>query len=180
MYHRLSGGLGEVDDMTVARCESCRADSIWRGDSMIFPLDRLGEPPHEDMPENVRDVYEEARSVAPISKRSAAGLLRLALQMLVDDLEEGRGTIDQKIGKLVQRGLDPQVQKAMDVLRVAGNESVHPGTMDLDADPDLLDALFGLANLIVEQVITRPKHVGYLFSKLPPEKLDAIQRRDGD
>lgn len=178
-YSTGGGGIGAIDGFTHALCASCGEASLWRMDAMIYPLERLGSPPHDDMPEKVLSVYEEARSVAPISKKSAAGLLRLALQMLVDDLEVGGGSIDQKIGKLVQRGLDPQVQRAMDVLRVMGNESVHPGTIDLDADPELLDALFGLANLIVEQVITRPKHVSDLFSKLPAEKLEAIERRDG-
>ena len=66
----------------------------------------------------------------------------------------------------------------MDTLRVIGNESVHPGTIDLDADADLVPALFGLVNVIVEQVITRPKHVASLYAKLPDAKREAIERRN--
>ena len=172
-------GHYQVEGMSACRCDACSGECIWRDEDLIFPLARLGEPAHEDTPRNVLDIYEEARSVAPISKKSAAGLLRLALQMLIDDLEPGNATIDKKIGALVKRGLDPQVQKAMDSLRVIGNESVHPGMMDLDADPDLLDALFRLTNVIVEQVITRPKHIDSIFSKLPAAKRQAIERRDG-
>ncbi|WP_344200171.1 DUF4145 domain-containing protein [Aeromicrobium alkaliterrae] len=146
---------------------------------MIFPLVRQGEEPHADMPADVLAIYEEARAVSSLSRKSAAGLLRLGLQMLVDELDTGSGSIDAKIGRLVQGGLDPQVQQAMDVLRVVGNESVHPGQIDLDADDDLLPALFNLINVIVEQVVSRPKTIGALFQKLPDAKRAAIQRRDG-
>ena len=114
-----------------------------------------------------------------MSKKSAAALLRLALQVLVDDLEPGSGTINDKIGALVQKGLDPGVQQAMDVLRVVGNNAVHPGQIDLDADDALLLALFGLLNLIVDQVITRPKMLAGLFGSLPQTAQDGVARRDG-
>lgn len=167
-----------LEGLTISKCHACNEPAIWRDEDMVYPLERQGVAPHEDMPEDVKAIYEEARSVAPISKKSAAGLLRLALQMLVDDLEPGKGTIDAKIGKLVERGLAPQVQKMMDVLRVAGNEAVHPGTMDLDANPDLLASLFGLTNLIVEQIIAQPKHIESLYGKLPEGKREAIEKRD--
>lgn len=173
-----AGGGDYLDSYSVSRCSACDEVSLWRESTMIYPLNRQGEAPHNDMPAGVLVIYDEARSVAPISRKSAAGLLRLALQMLVDGLEPGSGSIDSKIGGLVQRGLDPQVQQAMDVLRVVGNESVHPGQIDLDADDELLPALFNLVNLIVEQLISRPKHVSGLFSKLPESKKNAIQRRD--
>lgn len=179
-YFNPGRGFLQVDGLDVAVCsvEECGGYSLWFDQQMIFPLDRQGEEPHADMPEDVRRIYNEAREVAPISRKSAAGLLRLALQMLVDELEPGREKIDQKIGALVRKGLDPQVQKAMDVLRVVGNESVHPGEIDLGADDEMLPALFNLINIIVEQIVARPKHIGGLFAKLPETKLAAIERRD--
>lgn len=173
------GQIVPVPDFSAAMCEACQAYSLWSGGRMIYPLQRQGESPHGDMPEDVLAIYNEAREVAPISRKSAAGLLRLALQMLVDELEPGRGTIDNKIGALVQKGLDPQVQKMMDVLRVVGNESVHPGQIDLEADGDFLPALFNVLNIIVEQIIARPKHIDELYAMLPEGKRDAIDRRDG-
>jgi hypothetical protein len=179
MYIReRTGSTNAAGGFKLAQCSACGAISIWLEDSMVYPLKRQGEEAHADMPPSVLAVYEEARDVAPVSMRSAAGLLRLALQMLVDELEPGAGTIDGKIGALVRRGLDPQVQQAMDVLRVVGNEAVHPGQIDLEADDVSVPALFNLVNIIVEQVLTRPKHIGGLFAKLPQTKLDAIQKRD--
>jgi len=132
------------------------------------------------MPDDVRVLYEEAQDVSGVSKKSAAALLRLALQVLVDELERGNENLDKKIGKLVARGLDPGVQQAMDVVRVVGNNAVHPGQIDLESDDgELTTALFGLLNLIVEQVVSRPKRLAELFGTLPPGALEGIARRDG-
>jgi hypothetical protein len=130
------------------------------------------------MPDHVRAIYEEAQDVASISRKSAAALLRLALQVLIDELEPGPAKINDKIGRLVRRGLDEQVQQAMDVLRVVGNNAVHPGQIDLDAEDDLLPALFSLINLVIEQVIARPNRVAALYLTLPESARQAIQKRD--
>jgi hypothetical protein len=177
-YDQATQGQRNMADFTAAFCDMCHQWSLWLEDQMVYPLTVRGVAPNLDMPGHVQATYEEARRVAPVSGKSAAGLLRLSLQMLVDDLEPGKGSIDRKIGQLVERGLDPKVQKAMDVLRIVGNESVHPGTIDLDSDEPLLVSLFGLVNLIVEQMITRPRNLDELFSSMPPQKLAAIEARD--
>lgn len=130
------------------------------------------------MPDNVRAVYDEARSIAGLSRKSAAALLRLALQMLVDELEPTRGDINAKIGILVGRGLGAEVQQAMDVLRIVGNNAVHPGQIDLDGDDVLVPSLFALLNLIVERMIAQPKRIAGLYELLPDGARAAIDRRD--
>ncbi|MFG1678454.1 DUF4145 domain-containing protein [Micromonospora sp. NPDC049282] len=123
-------------------------------------------------------IYEEAREVAQRSPRSAAGLLRLALQMLIDELVPRSGTLDSKIGTLVSSGLDPRIQKAMDVLRVVGNNAVHPGQISLEESPEIVHSLFGLLNLVVEEMISRPKHIDKLFEMLPEQAREGIERRN--
>jgi hypothetical protein len=179
-FNKRANGLTEVPGFSVAQCDHCNQFSVWREEEMFYPLAKGGVTPHEDMPSNVQKIYDEAREVAAVSRRSAAALLRLTLQVLIDDLVEGSGTINNKIADLVRRGLDPQVQKAMDTLRIAGNEAAHPGTIDfdLDADDDLVHSLFGLVNIIVEQVITRPKHIDSLLKRMPADKVAAIAKRD--
>jgi len=71
------------------------------------------------------------------------------------------------------------VQKSLDVVRVVGNEAVHPGTMDLKDDRDTATTLFGLVNAITDQMITHPKTVNAMYEKLPPGKKAAIAARDG-
>jgi len=172
-------------DWIVRRCERCGRINLWVRSEidpntyvLIYPSRFAGARPHPDTPDRVMAVYEEARAVASRSPRSAAGLLRLALQMLVDELVEGSAKLDTKIGTLVSRGLDPAVQKAMDVLRVVGNNAVHPGQIQIDEDPELVPALFGLLNLVVEQMIARPKHVDSLFDLLPQSARDGIEQRN--
>ncbi|SCL22920.1 protein of unknown function [Micromonospora rhizosphaerae] len=165
-------------------CQRCHGPAMWvraeDGGSWLlaFPQRALGLPPHSDMPPTVTAIYEEARAVAQRSPRSGAGLLRLALQMLIDDLEPGAGTLDVKIGKLVGSGLDPRVQKAMDIVRVVGNNAVHPGQISLDDDPNLLPSLFRLINMVVEEMISRPKHLDQLFELLPEQAREGIERRN--
>ncbi|GII05306.1 hypothetical protein Pta02_73140 [Planobispora takensis] len=55
----------------------------------------------------------------------------------------------------MQDGLHPQTQQAMDVLRVVGNNAVHPGEIGPDDDPELVPGLFMLVNPVVEQMISR-------------------------
>ena len=166
------------------QCQRCFQAAVWvQLDDpdrwmLAYPPNRLGTPPHSDMPPKVLAVYEEARAVAKSSPRSAAGLLRLALQMLVDELDPSRGNLDAKIGKLTSRGLDERVQRAMDVLRVIGNNAVHPGRIDLDEEEDIVPSLFGLLNVVVEQVISRPKQIDALYAGLAGEALQGIAQRE--
>lgn len=78
----------------------------------------------------------------------------------------------------MKQGLPVQIQQALDVLRVIGNNQVHPGTMDIRDDPETAATLFGLVNMIVDVMITQPKHVQALFNKLPASAQQQIQKRD--
>ena len=63
-------------------------------------------------------------------------------------------------------------------MRVIGNESVHPGTIDLNDDRDTAIRLFDLVNIVCEQMITQPRQVEELYQKLPESKREAIEKRD--
>jgi hypothetical protein len=75
--------------------------------------------------------------------------------------------------------LPVSIQKALDIVRVIGNESVHPGQIDLNDDPAVTSKLFELVNFIATKMITEPKEIDRLFEGLPPGKKEAIQKRDG-
>jgi hypothetical protein len=79
---------------------------------------------------------------------------------------------------MVQAGLPVQVQRALDALRVIGNEAVHPGELDLRDDQETAKALFGWLNFVVERQITHPRELEQLYGKLPPGKREAIEQRD--
>jgi len=57
---------------------------------------------------------------------------------------------------------------------------VHPGQLDLKDDARTARTLFELVNLIVEDRISRPKHVNAVYETLPADKLAAIKKRDGE
>jgi len=67
----------------------------------------------------------------------------------------------------------------MDVVRVIGNNALHPGEIDLDDDPSVVDSLFALVNLIVENRIAQPAQIEAMFSALPEGARSAMDRRDG-
>jgi len=86
--------------------------------------------------------------------------------------------LNTDIGSLVKKGLDARVQRALDVVRIVGNESVHPGTIDLRDDRATAIKLFSLVNLIAEKMITNERHVAEMYAGLPTAKLEQIEKRD--
>ncbi|MBX8945621.1 DUF4145 domain-containing protein [Lysinibacillus sp. K60] len=167
-----------LSELELAICSHCKEMSLWLERIMIFPDKSLAPLPHDDLPEELLVDYLEASSIVNHSPRGAAALLRLVLQKLMFHLGESGKDINKDIGSLVQKGLDPHVQQALDIVRVIGNESVHPGQLDLKDDFETTNHLFKLINFIVEDRITRPKTIEALFNKLPEDKRNGIVARD--
>ena len=163
-----------------ATCSHCQQSSFWRDGAMIFPATGTAELPSDDLPDDMRADYEEAREIVQRSARGAAALLRLVIQKLCKHLGERGENPNDDIANLVKKGLPAGVQKAFDTVRVTGNESVHPGQIDLRDNPEMAASLFGLVNFIVEKMITEPKEIDALYAALPEEKKVAIAKRDGN
>jgi hypothetical protein len=130
------------------------------------------------MPYEVRRDYEEAGWIVNDSPRGAAALLRLALQRLMPFLGEKGANLNQDIARLVDKGLRPDIQKALDALRVIGNNAVHPGEMNIVDDRSTAMALFGLLNLIVIDRITQPREVDRVYNSIPDAAKQGIKDRD--
>jgi len=162
----------------LSTCYNCKKVSVWVHDKLIFPSEKSGTSPNQDLPDDIVQDYEEARSILNLSPRGAAALLRLCVQKLCSHLGESGKNIDNDIASLVAKGLNPLVQKSLDVVRVIGNEAVHPGTIDLKDDRTTALSLFDLINMIAEQMISVPKHVDAMYEKLPPSKREAIDQRN--
>ncbi|KAF0864720.1 DUF4145 domain-containing protein [Pseudomonas sp. LD120] len=130
------------------------------------------------MPKDIRLDYEEASSILDKSPRGAAALLRLAIQKLCKELGQPGKNINDDIKSLVAAGLSSMVQQALDTVRVIGNSAVHPGQIDLKDDRQTAESLFMLVNLIVEKMISEPKHVKAMFDSLPGNLIQGIKDRD--
>ncbi len=151
---------------------------MWYGNKLVYPAKLSAPPVHADMPIDIAEDYQEAREVLASSPRSAAALLRLCLQKLCIELGEKGEKINDDIASLVAKGLSPQIQQALDIVRVVGNEQVHPGTLDVRDDPEVAVSLFALVNFIVEDLISKPKTIAELYVRLPATKLKGIEDRD--
>jgi hypothetical protein len=56
----------------------------------------------------------------------------------------------------------PSLQQALDIVRVIGNESFHPGQIDLRDNRETATKLFQLVNIIADAMISRPKQIAAL------------------
>lgn len=168
----------DVNNLFLSQCYNCKKVAVWVHQNLVFPAHRLGPEPNADLPEAIVQDFEEARTILNYSPRGAAALLRLSIQKLCAFLGEKGKNIDDDIASLVSKGLNPLVQKSLDVVRVIGNEAVHPGVIDLKDDPDTALRLLGLVNIIAEQMISHPKAIREMYEQLPEGKKQAIEQRN--
>lgn len=172
-----------------AVCHRCKEMSVWRahyledGDTlvgnMIDPDVHTAPLPNQDLPDVCLGDYMEARDISNKSPRGAAALLRLCIQKLCSELGGKGKNINDDIATLVANGLPQRIQQALDVVRVVGNNAVHPGEISVEDQPNTVVALFSLVNLIVDNQITQPKQVAGLFDALPEGAKQAVEKRDG-
>lgn len=167
------------DEWVVSLCENCKKICIWRNEIMIFPDIVTAEDPNEDLPEDIKNDYFEAASILNKSPRGSAALLRLCVQKLCMHLGKSGKNLNDDIGELVKEGLPEKVAKAMDSLRVIGNNAVHPGELDMADNIEIATKLFELVNFIAEKMITEPKEIDSFYNKTVPESAKkAINARD--
>jgi hypothetical protein len=161
----------------IANCQYCHRFQIWHEEKMIYPDFKGIEPPNQDVNLDIQEDYSEAASILQKSPRGAAALLRLAIQKLCVQLGEKGQDLNTAIGNLVKhKNLPQKVQQSLDTLRVIGNESVHPGQLDLKDDTETATALFKLVNFIAEKMLTEPKDIEEIYSKLPESKKEQIKK----
>jgi hypothetical protein len=167
-----------VRNLNLSQCFSCNDFSLWLYNVIVFPREELLFVANEDMPGNIVPLFKEAASIVNSSPRGATALLRLCVQLLCGHLGETGENINKDIGSLVKKGLSPIIQQALDVLRVIGNSAVHPGQIDLADDRETAHTLFNLLNVIVETMISQPKHIEEMYLRLPETARAAIENRD--
>lgn len=178
-----SGGRGHthfnLQNTAIAKCRHCEQPNIWLNDKMVYPLVGNVEMANQDLPDDIKNDYNEAQNIVCISPRGAAALLRLAVQKLCIHLGEKGTNINEDIKSLVKKGLPETMQQALDSVRVIGNNAVHPGTIDLNDNIEIAYALFGFVNIICEMLISQPKKVKEYYEKHIPEgQRNAIEKRD--
>ena len=189
LYGEISPSIGIIDSPSIsgdytldqhkghyriAECTHCKNFSFWDSKGkMLIPKEITAPPPNEDMPNEVKEIYQEARAVQSISPRAAAALLRVALEKLCEELGEKKGNLNKRISNLEKKGLPEKVIKDLNIVRIYGNEGgSHAGQIDLTGkdNEEIVKGLFNLVNFIVKETITDPKVTESLFNNLPKNK----------
>ena len=169
------------DNFSLKICQNCKKFSLWVDKKMVYPLVSTAPLPNEDMPSDVKKIYNEARNVQNFSPRATAALLRVALEKLTVHLGEKKGNLNTRIGNLKEKGLPTQVINALDIMRIHANESgSHSGKIDLEKNDNeyIVKKLFVLVNFIVEKTITDSNSISAMMEELPQEKKKGIDNRD--
>lgn len=188
LHARHGAGFRSTAFLT-STCGHCHRGACWIGAAknqdgnfttgrIIEPVVRAAPQPHPEMPPDVATDYREAMAVVGDSPRAAAALLRLAIQKLCKELGEPGKNINDDIGSLVKKGLPLEIQQALDIVRVVGNNAVHPGELSATDVASVSASLFELVNYIVEDRIARPKKLAEMFSGLPEPARAGIASRD--
>ena len=165
-------------EISIANCQACNNFSIWINETIVYPKQLSLEKANIDMNEDIQDLYNEASLIFLDSPKGATALLRLALQKLLEQLGK-TGNINKSIKELVEEGLNPKMQKALDIVRVVGNNAVHPGEINLDDNQEIARSLFKIINMIADDLISKPKEMDELYNEIiPKETRNHIQIRD--
>lgn len=160
-----------VKGVEVVECFHCKQFTVWVNNKMVYPSSGTAQLANPDMPADIKIDYDEARSILELSPRGAAALLRLAIQKLCKHLGESGENINSDIANLVKKGLPEKLQKALDFVRVVGNNAVHPGQIDLTDDTVTAGKLFVFINIICDILITQPKNIDDSYELTIPENL---------
>lgn len=185
-YGQFTGRLGIngekqlIHSLYLCKCELCGYISFWYNDKLIWPLNTGVEAPLDGMPDDIKELYKEASNIVELSPKGSCAILRLALQKLCNRLAEKdeNNNIDDAIKVLVEKGLPSSLQQAMDIVRIVGNEAVHPGEINIDDNSEIAIMMFRLMNIIIEKLVVDPKKISDLYNLMPEKKLKGIENRD--
>ena len=168
-----------LGNLHLSKCYSCDEYALWLNFKLLWPEQNTVFYPKEKMPEDAKAIYLEAASLFGKSPRPSAALLRLSIEHLCNSLNGKELNINKGIAALVKKGLNERTQKALDIVRVTGNDAVHPGQININDNPEIAEKLFKLVNVIVEELISLPAEIDSLYDGLPETKKEAIVKRDG-
>lgn len=177
-FSNFMGSQSADNYVYMSTCEQCGKNAVWVSGLLVFPHPHLAPAPNPDLNEDIVADYKEADAILQMSPRGACALLRLATQKLCIQLGESGENLNKDISNLVKSGLSPHIQKSLDILRVIGNNAVHPGELDVRDTPESALALFKLINKIAQTMITDVKEIDEIYDSLPEEQREAIARRD--
>jgi hypothetical protein len=118
----------KMANLHISNCHSCNGFSLWVGGLLVFPT-RI-----DKTPELVEDDLDEAAAILDKFPRGATALMRVCIQKLVHLLEENGNALNQRVSSLVRKGLEMEMQQAMEVLQVLRLDPVQLNPLESQAD----------------------------------------------
>ena len=152
-------------NLHVSRCYNCKGFTVWVRDRLVFPV-RGDEPPDvvevdfeevaEDVQETAEDEevsedFEEAAAILNKFPRGAAALPRVCIQNMMPLLKENAKNLDENISSLVRKGLEVEIQQAMDVLQVVRKSPLQTTEFDLKEENETVKKFFNSLERILER-----------------------------
>ena len=164
------------DNFRASRCDHCKKIALWNDRKIIYPRSITVESPNPDMPEVAKKLYMESAQILQDSPRASAALLRLALQEILNKVVKGgeKNSINENIG-ILSEGVDETTQKALDIIRIIGNNAVHPG--EIRVEEENTEDMYNLLNIIVQKTISNKKQIDDLWNNLPENYKESIKNR---
>jgi hypothetical protein len=174
-------------EWSASTCFACKASAVWRNSALVFPAESVAPVPHEEMPDAVRELYDEAAAVVGLSRRAGAALARAALERLLKSLDTEappRARLDDYIARVADRVTAP-LSMMLTPVRHIGNKALH-GADDTDeiialylgdVEEGLVEILFEAINGVVDELISRPRISRELYERLPKAVRDDAERK---
>ena len=135
--------------------------------------------PYRELNKDVKKIYNEAAAIFKLSPRASAALLRLCLEKLLIQIKIPGETLNKRIGNLLDKGTEAHIIKACDLVRVHGNEAIHPREINMKDDAKIARGLFWLINKIANVEIREKKEIHKLFDETISESIKkSILKRD--
>lgn len=168
---------GTLSDFSVSECSHCHQLAIWLNDKMLVPRTISVPPPSELLPEKIKELYNEAGTILNDSPRAAGALIRLALELLLKQVNNNDQKLYDNIDVLIKKGVPEEIIKAMTLLRHSGNEMLHAGEISIIESRDQVLFLFELFNMIAEDLIERPKRLNEAYNRIPESIRKDVERK---
>ena len=158
-------------DYLITKCTHCGKLHFWANRELVYPSG-TGIQAIEDMPEDVKDIFDEAQRVTHSSPRSACALLRVCVERIAAHVADQRGI---KFGerehlykKILKLNLPSHLQEICDACRFAGNENAHTGELDMSGEDteEIAYACSFLVNALVQLLISPTIQANRVLRKL--------------
>lgn len=165
-------------------CNSCNEPTYWLKflndqETLIFPHQYDYPDAHDDLPDEIKVIYDQAGKTMSISVGASAALSRVCLEQLLIHLGYEKGSVNDKIGEVIKDNMvSSQTAKMLDTIRHFGNTGAHTGTINLNESEGIAQYILTSINTVVDELITKPKQVDSFFNLLPEKVRESIKNRD--